>query len=177
MILNLFSLLMATQVASVSDVVDQAAAGEAVFEIFDEICFSTFPDPDAAVAAIDNHSANFEKQVKIEMQPQQPGDVWLSGDTKVTYISADWFPRDLPSPQCSISAPFTPDRTHSEIAVAFGSRFDLSNGKIGKNKPIASSRWDMPGKGNDTWRIFLSTETANAGNRIRISLLNLRDKK
>ena len=177
MILNVFSLLMATQAVASSDGVDQIATAETAFEIFDEICFSTFPDPDAAIVAIDSHTAKFEKQTKTGMQAQQPGDLWFSGDMKITYASAEWLPRDLPSPQCSVSTPFASDQTHRELAAAFISRFNLPEGKIGKDKPRASSRWDMPGMGNETWRIFLSTETTDGEKSVRISLLNLRGKK
>lgn len=177
MLLKSIWLFAAIQAVSAENAADEATASQPAFELFKTICFDAFPDPAAAAEAIATHPAGFVKIEKSGMSATQPGDAWTSGDITVTYVDADWLPRDLPSPQCSVSVPLTAGASHSEIATAFGSNFDLPKGKIGKDKPRSISRWDMPGEGKDTWRIFLATEPDGQGSTLQISLLNLRAKK
>ncbi len=176
MFLEMIWLLASTQTVGTEMVVEDAAAPSNAFDIFKEVCFSKFPDPDAAASAIAAHPAAFEKVEKTGPAAQQLGDTWTSGDIKIFYASADWLPRDLPSPQCGVSVPLKSDQSHRELATEFMSDFDLPEGKIGKDKPRSSSRWDMQGEGKDKWRIFLATESNQEGDLLSIRILNLRAK-
>ena len=152
-------------------------SAEDAIGLFKNVCFDNFPDSAATLAEISKQELALVKQPKTGSQAMQPGDSWFSKSARVTFVNAEWLPRDLPSPQCAITSILSASPVHSEIASSLATTLSLPEGKIGKDSPRSQSRWDMPGVGVDKWRIFLTTQVTPSGPEITISLLNLRGKK
>ena len=176
----MLGLLLAMQMTPPGDglqsTMEPVSAQEAV-GLFQKVCFDPFPDPQASQAAIADPALGLEKMVETPSQAMQPGDTWTSARAKVGYVDADWMPRDLGSPQCSVVVALDGKAVHGDVANAFAAKLGLPEGKIGKNGPHATSRWDVAGRDPDSWRIFLSTQQTFSGTELRMTMMNLRGKK
>ncbi len=171
--------LLAADAAPVMDMQSpmQAVSVDKGVDLFKRICFTPFPDPAAAQQAIADPALNLVKQTKTPTEAMQPGDRWTSNMVQVSYVDADWMPRDIGSPQCSVTVLLEGAPQHSDVATVFKSALALPEVKLGKNGARAQTTWDVPGRDPDKWRIFLTTENTPSGPEMRAIIMNLRGKK
>lgn len=160
------TLIQTTPVAT-SSVPDEHVALEA----FQSICFDNFGDPSAIENSLADPTRGLVKREKTGFDATQPGDVWDAEAYSVSFMHADWLPKDIPSLQCSLSATYPETSPHPEFAAEIAMRLGLDRGRIGKDRPRSQSRWDF----NDNWRLFFSTEPDGEGMKVRYSLLLLPD--
>lgn len=143
--------------------------------LFKRVCYAPFPDPKAALAAIADPALGLTKLPETPSQAMQPGDAWTSPGAQVTYVEADWLPRDFGSPQCGVVVKLEGAPDHLAVEAGFVSALGLPPGKGGKNKPNGQTQWDLP-HAPDTWRLFVSTNTTPSGKELRATIMNLRGK-
>lgn len=166
------AVLLASPVAAQEDV--SSASKNWVTSAFKSLCFEPFGDKaevEKAVAAF----AEMTEFRKIEPDPGAPqmGVVWESPKASLSYTDAEWLPRDLPSPQCSLQFE-TPEFDHLGAAQAFEANMPIGAGKQrGKNERL-STQWDFKGANDAKRRLFLSSEPGGPGKVVKVSLLNLR---
>lgn len=153
----------------------QVSAAEAA-ELFKRVCYAPFPDPKASLAVIADPALGLTKLPETPSQAMQPGDAWTSPTARVTYVDADWLPRDFGSPQCGITVALADAPDHLAVETAFITAMALPPGKGGKNKATGQTQWDMP-RAPDSWRLFVSTSTTPSGKELRATIMNLRGKK
>ncbi|MEO8723028.1 MAG: hypothetical protein ABI395_05820 [Sphingobium sp.] len=145
--------------------------------LFKEICFDQFPNSQASIEQISRPEYALVKEPETPSQAMQPGDAWFSSTARVTYVDADWMPRDLPSPECSVTVRLKDAPKHGELASLFSSQLNLPQGRIGKDSSRAQSQWDMSGVSPDKWRLFLTTQETPSGTELTMMIMNLRGKK
>ena len=152
-------------------------ANEAV-NLFKQICFDPFPDPakfDAVVAA---SAFGLVKAPETPSEAMQPGDAWYSAKARVTYVNADWLPRNFGTPQCSVTVNVGGNPTNADIVNILINELKLPNAKSSGNAANTLNQWDLPGIGADKWRLFARTQAGLPGGfEAQFSLLNLRGKK
>lgn len=144
--------------------------------LFKRACFDPFPVPSAALTAIEDPALGLTKQIKTPTQAMQPGDAWVSPSARVTYVDAEWMPRNMGTPQCGVTVSLADAPQHLDVASAFAAGLGLPAGKLGKNGPSGQSRWDLP-KADGSWRLFLSTQQTPSGVEMQAIMMNLRGKK
>ena len=144
--------------------------------LFKRVCYDPFPDPRASLAVIADPALGLAKLPETPSQAMQPGDAWSSSSARVTYVDAEWLPRDFGSPQCGITVALDGAPEHLAVEAAFVAAMALPPGKGGKNKPTGQTQWDMP-HAPDNWRLFVSTSTTPSGKELRATIMNLRGKK
>jgi hypothetical protein len=145
--------------------------------LFSKLCFEKFPDTKAALEAIADPPLGLTKEIKTPTQAMQPGDSWTSASARVTYVDADWLPRDFGSPQCTVTILLAGEPSHGEAAQAMATKLALPPVKFGKDGPSAQTRWDKPSVAPAIWRIFLTTQKTPSGTEMRMVNMNLRGKK
>ena len=75
---------------------------------------------------------------------------------------------------CMTLGMLTPSQAE-QLAEAIAPNLALANGKLGKDRPRDTSRWDMEQADGTTHRLFLETVATNTGTQVSLRLLNLRD--
>ena len=143
--------------------------------VFKRLCMDGFPDPARAQVARTDQALALVQVPKPVQLAQQPGERWVSEQVDHSYVDAAWLPRDLPSPQCAVVFSITEQRNHRALAEAIAPNLALANGKLGKDRPRDTSRWDMEQADGTTHRLFLETVATNTGTQVSLRLLNLRD--
>jgi len=140
--------------------------------LFKRVCVDPFPDPVRFKAAIEAPELGMRIVPKPPEAKGQPGDRWDGPNAQFSYTSADWLPRDLPSPQCSMRTRLAATPDHAAIAATTAQGLGLAAGKTsGKRQP--TTQWEV-----GSTRYFLNTATLpNGAYEMSITLLNLRDKK
>lgn len=156
---------------------EPVTTGDAV-SLFRKLCFDPFPEAAKFTAVIADPALGFTKVPKTPSEAMQPGDSWYSSRANVTYADAEWLPRDLPSPQCTVTVRLDGAPAHADIAAALGTALSLPAVKARGGAARAVSQWDMPGQAPDKLRLFLETQALPSGaHEARFALLNLRGKK
>ncbi|NYT39803.1 hypothetical protein HZY97_03465 [Sphingomonas sp. R-74633] len=152
-------------------IADPVSAADAV-ALFKRVCADPFPDPARFKAAVEAPDLGLRIVTKPPEAMGQPGDRWNGRNAQFSYTSADWLPRDLPSPQCSMRVRLASVPDHAGIAAATAEGLGLPAGKT-SGKRRQTTQWDV---GNA--RYFLNTATLPDGTyEMSLMLLNLRDKK
>ena len=144
--------------------------------LFKRVCFDPFPDPKASLAVIADPALGLSKQPETPSQAMQPGDSWTSPTAQISYVDAEWLPRDFGSPQCGMTVALAGVPEHLAVEATMTTALGLPSGKGGKNKPRGQTEWNIPGKGADIWRLFLTTQTTPSGKEMRVIIMNLRGK-
>ena len=143
--------------------------------LFKRVCYDPFPDPKASLAVIADPALGLTKLPETPSQAMQPGDAWTSPTAQVTYVDAEWLPRDFGSPQCGITVALDSAPDHLTVEAAFITAMGLPPGKGGKNGPSGQTQWDMP-HAPDSWRLFVNTSATPSGKELRATIMNLRGK-
>ena len=172
----IFLALQTAPLAEMKSLMQPVSSDEGI-ALFQQICFSKFPDPKAAMEVIVDPAMGLTKQPETPSQAMQPGDAWTSPKARVTYVDAEWMPLDMGSPQCSVTVVLQGQPLHSEVAAAMVESLKLPNVKFGKNAVSASTKWDVPQSNGDKWRLFLSTTQTPSGTEMFTVIMNLRGKK
>lgn len=148
----------------------------AAVALFKRVCVEPFPDPARFAQGIAASDLGMRKTPETPEQAMQPGDSWFSSTAQVGYAAADWMPRDLPSPQCMLTARLSEVPDHAAIAAAAATTLGLPPGKT-SGKGRVQTQWDVTGP-SGRFRYFLTTMPALAGSyQLRFTILNLRNKK
>ena len=172
----IFIAVQAAPLADMKSLMQPVSAAEGI-GLFQQICFSKFPNPKAAMEVISDPAMGLTKQPETPSQAMQPGDAWTSPKARVTYVDAEWMPFDLGSPQCSVTVVLQGQPLHSEVATTMVETLKLPDVKFGKNAASASSKWDVPQPNGDKWRLFLNTTQTPSGTEMYTVIMNLRGKK
>jgi hypothetical protein len=170
-------LIAAAPLEDMKGTLQPVAIGDAA-GLFKKLCFDPFPESAKFTALIADPTLGFVKKPKTPSEAMQPGDIWYAPNASVTYSDADWLPRDLPSPQCTVTVALEGAPTHAEVASAVAAALALPAVKSSGSPARATSQWDMPGRGTDKFRLFLNTQALPSGSHeANLILLNLRGKK
>lgn len=176
MLSNLLIIASATTMAGDQNVLHAVSLDEGI-GFFQRICFMPFPDPARSLLVIEEPKLELVKERETPSQAMQPGDAWMSSNLRVTYVDADWLPRDFGSPQCSVTVALEGDAAPEAVASAFAKTLGLPGYRIPKAGLRSQTQWDIPGRAPDAWRIFLTTQKTPAGTEMRATIMNLRGKK
>lgn len=171
----LFALPLAVAQVQDGGTLEPVAAADAV-ALFKRVCVAPFPDPERFKTVIASPDLAMRITPKTPEQAMQPGDSWYNATVQVGYAAADWLPRDLPSPQCHLTARLDTSPDHPAIVAAATTALGLTAGKT-SGKGRVQTRWDVQLPGS-IHRYFLETTPGLGGSyQIRLSILNLRGKK
>ena len=159
--------------ANAADEPLQPASGAWLVATFRSVCVDPFGDEEKVRATAESAELGFTP-VLNEGPLVQPGSGWRSPRAALYYSSGEGLPRDLPSPQCSLTALAETGYDHAATAAALESALSLPPGKTrGKNGRF-QTEWNLAGPGTNKRKIFLSAEPGPSGTRLRLSHLNLR---
>ena len=164
--------LLALPVAAQEEI--SSASKDWTVSAFKSLCVDPFGDRAAVEKAVTAFANTTEfRKVQPDAGAPQTGLVWESAKASLSYTDAEWLPRDLPSPQCSLQAE-TPEFDHVAAAQALEANMPIGAGKQrGKNERL-STQWDFKTANGAKRRLFLSSEPGGPGKVVRVSLLNLR---
>lgn len=169
-------LVGAALLASPAEAADEPllpVSGEWLIATFRSVCVDPFGD-EAKVREVAESAEMGFAPIPNERPMVQPGSGWRSPRAVLSYSSGAGLPRDLPAPQCSLTAQAETGYDHAAAAAALERALSLPPGKTrGKNGRF-QTEWNLIGPGPDKRRIFLSTEPGRSGTGLRLSLLNLR---
>lgn len=169
----LAAIIMLTSPASAAQV-DPRISGEWVAGAFRSLCFHPFEDASKVAQAVAAYSDM--EFIKMETESTSPSSstIWEAPKASLAYTNAPWLPRDLPSPQCTLSAEADPGYDHAATAVALQRALAIGEGRTKGKKNRYSTEWNFPGPNGAKRRLFLTSDPGRNGIVAKISLLNLR---
>jgi len=152
----------------------EPVSGAWLVATFKSACFEPFGDREKVRAAAESSALGFTA-IAPGPGPALPGSQgWESPRARLGYSTGEGMPRDLPAPQCSLTALAAPGYDHAATATALTAALGLPPGKSRGRNGRFTTEWNYPGIGRDKRRLFLSAEPGPAGTQLRVSLLNLR---
>lgn len=147
----------------------------AIQSVFQTYCVVPFPDAAAFQNAINDDANGFGIIEKTEAQQRQPGERWTNGFITLSYIDADWMPRDIPSPQCHVTALLDEPLDHLNTAQRLSVDLKLGKGRSSGRANINKTVWNIDLPTGETARVFFDSRPAsNGGFEISLNMLRLR---
>lgn len=130
----------------------EPVSGDWLLATFRSVCFAPFGDKEKVRAAAESAELGF---TRVEAGPVvPPGNGWQSPRAQLYYSDGEGLPRDLPAPQCNLTARADAAYDHVTTAATIESTLSLPPGKSrGKNGRF-TTEWNYPGTGHDKRRLF-----------------------
>ena len=118
---------------------------EAVQE-FRAICVDTLGEPAAFSARRDASAWGYRPRRESPAMLRQPGDSWEADRGLLFHASADWLPKDLPSPQCRLTVAATGVGLPAALDE-IGAQLGLGKPRIEGKAPEMRATWVVGEKG------------------------------
>jgi hypothetical protein len=123
--------LLAVALSAFPQPLTPVSVADAVQE-FRTLCVDTLGEPSAFAAKRDASAWGYRPRKESPAMLRQPGDGWDAERAILFHASADWLPKDLPSPQCRLSV--------AASGVSLPTALDEIGAQLGLGKPRVEGR-------------------------------------
>jgi hypothetical protein len=168
--------LAALAIASSAPAQDIVTPEAWLVDALETLCYKPFGD----VTNVDTAIASFKAKTEFKKLEHTPGSVqagttWEAPKASLNYTDAAWLPRDLPSPQCTLTSDVGKEFSHAAAVAIVERRLPVGRGKTRGKGSRWKTEWNFVSSDRAKRRLFLSSGPAGNGIQATASLLNIRN--
>jgi hypothetical protein len=153
---------------------DAGMSGAWLASFFNEVCFGPFGQSEAVQKAVETSQSMTFTPIDARPGAPQMGRAWEAPKASVSYTDAEWLPRDLPSPQCTLSLSAEQSFDHLQSVNSIQEVMPIGMGRTKGKANAFQTEWNFVGPRGEKRRMFMKSSPAGNGISVSVSLLGLR---